>query len=188
MFLFPFLSLEKNEIVAKATSEFSSCKKHFYTFWLEAKFDSIVCFIHISRYCRHSFLRYPTQSQSAFGETRGCFEAPKNRKPNKGISCPDILPLHMSDSQPNRDAMKNNDPLDHPDTKGKTRYCLGTRIQMKEGSKGSHKALECSYHDLDLSVEGKMLKSMTQEAMNVCRKFRTIQQVVQIWLNFLYQS
>lgn len=137
-----------------------------------------------SLYYRHSFLRYPAQSQKAFGQTRGCFQLPSSVKPRKNIKCSDILPLDLSDNEPNRQAMLDSDPLVHPDTANMTRYCLGTRMQMKEDGKGSHKAVECSYHDLDLSEDGKMLKSMTQEAMQVCRKFRTIQQVRKD-LNFL---
>ena len=54
--------------------------------------------------------------------------------------------------------MLNDDPLCHPDVDNKTRYCLGTRIQMKSDGKGSHKANECTFHNLDLSEEGKMIK------------------------------
>lgn len=126
-------------------------------------------------------MRYPDQSKLAFGKKRGCFQLPRDDKtPRKNISCKDILPLIYSEQEMNRDAMRSSNPLDHPDTTSPTRYCLGTGLQMREG-KPSHKTVECSYHDVTNAVEGKMLKTMTQEAMQMERKFRTIQQV-RSWL------
>ena len=58
--------------------------------------------------------------------------------------------------------MRDIDPLVHPDSDECVRYCLGTRMQMKPDGKGSHKAAACTFHDLDLSEDGRMLKSMTQ--------------------------
>ena len=127
-------------------------------------------------------MRYPEQSKLAFGEKLGCFELPREDKaPTKNISCPDILPLIYSDQDTNRDAMRSTNPLVHPDTSSLTRYCLGTGLQMREG-KPSHKTIECSYHDVDNAKEGKMLKTMTQEAMQMERKFRKIQQVTRLSL------
>ena len=122
--------------------------------------------------------RYPEESRHAFGQKHGCFETPREDKPpTNNIDCPDIRPLIYSEEECNGSAMKDMDPLVHPDSSRKTRYCLGTRLQMRKDGKGSHKTLACTYHDLNNAQQGKMLKSMTQEAMQVCRKFRTIQQV-----------
>ena len=43
---------------------------------------------------------------------------------------------------------------------------LGTRLQMRKG-KTSHKLKTCEYHNANLSNQGKLLKTMTQEAMQV---------------------
>ena len=119
-------------------------------------------------------------SRDAFDEKQGCMEKPReDRGPTKNISCKEILPLMFSENECNRDAMKDSNPLVHPDISTLTRYCLGTGLQMREG-KPSHKTILCSYHDVNNAVEGKMLMTMTQEAMNVERKFRTIQQVILI--------
>ena len=128
---------------------------------------------------RHSFLRYPEESKVAYGEKQGCFEKPDgSRTPRKNIDCPQITPLIYSDEVCNRDAMLEDNPLFHPDSSSLSRYCVGTRLQMRDGpGKGSHKSGECLYHDLNCSEQGKLVKSMTQEAMQVVRKFRTIQQV-----------
>ena len=107
----------------------------------------------------------------------GCLEPPRNDKPpSRNIECKDIVPNMYYDQKCNREAMRDSDPLKHPDSSSLVQYCLGTGLQMRADSH-SHKTLECSYHDADLARDGKMLKTMTQEAMNVCRKFRTIQQV-----------
>ena len=121
-------------------------------------------------------MRYPEFTKHAFGEKGGCFELPReDKEPTKNISCKEILPLTHSEHITNRDAMRDSNPLVHPDTESLTRYCLGTGLQMRDGK--SHKTVECSYHDVSNAKEGRMLKTMTQEAMNVERKFRTIQQV-----------
>ena len=131
-------------------------------------------------------------SELAFGGTHGCFEKPSSQKdPTANIDCPDITPLMFTDNQTNREAMNNESRLIHPDTGSSlTKYVLGTRLQMRKG-KTSHKLKTCEYHDANLAVQGKLLKTMTQEAMQVvaclinlskfifaqvCRKFRTIQQ------------
>ena len=126
-------------------------------------------------------MRYPEQSKLAFGEKGGCFQLPReDAHPTGNIPCADILPLTHSDNVANRDAMKDDNPLVHPDTPSLSRYCLGTGLQMRDGK--SHKTTKCSYHDVSLAQEGRMLKTMTQEAMNVERKFRTIQQVCELVL------
>ena len=123
-------------------------------------------------------MRYPAQSKVAFGPKRGCFEIPSNKEPTRNIVCKDILPSIYSDRDCDRQAMEDPNPLRHPDSSSLVRYCLGTGLQMRaDPSKSSHKTVECSYHDADLCTDGKMIKSMTQEAMQMCRKFRTIQQV-----------
>ena len=126
-------------------------------------------------YVRYRIQKYPEQSAVAFGTLKGCFELPSTKKPSGSIDCPDILPLTMSTSRVNPGSMKNSDPLVHPDSNNKTRYCLGTRIQM-DPKKNSHKSPTCLYHDANLSDQGRMLKTMSQEALQVCRKFRSIQQ------------
>ena len=67
------------------------------------------------------------------------------------------------------------DPLQHPDSVSFNRYVLGTRLQSKTGHQG-HKRDTCAYHNLDLAIQGGKIKSMTQESMQVVRKFRSIQQ------------
>ena len=126
-------------------------------------------------YVRHTLHRYPEQSKQAFGTLKGCFEPPSDtRKPNGSLDCPTILPLTVSTRTVNREAMNDSDPLVHPDSDSRTRYCLGTRIQM-DPKKNSHKSLTCAFHDVNLAKEGTMIKTMTQESLQNCRKFRTIQ-------------
>ena len=105
-------------------------------------------------------------SELAFGKTHGCFEKPRESKPNTDIDCPDILPLQYSEAVPNEKAMSNASPLVHPDTRNLTRYCLGTRLQMKDQNK-SHKLPTCKYHDADNAKQGKFLKTMSQEALQI---------------------
>ena len=101
-----------------------------------------------------------------------------DKEPTKNIKCRDILPGIYADQDSNRDAMRDTNTLVHPDSSSLTRYCLGTGLQMRDGSsKGSHKTIACMYHDVKNAEDGKMLKTMTQEAMQMERKFRTIQQV-----------
>lgn len=120
-------------------------------------------------YVKHSFAQpeFRVLSELAFGEKHGCFERPSStRDPTSNIDCPEITPLKFSGNQVNRDAMKVESRLVHPDTKSLTKYCLGTRLQMRTG-KTSHKLKTCLYHDANLSKQGKLLKTMTQEAMQV---------------------
>ena len=126
---------------------------------------------------RHSFLHYPNESRQIYGELKGCFEVPsKTVKPSSSIDCPDITPLTMMDSNQvvNREAMNDPNPLTHPDSNSLTRYCLGTKLQMNPKKK-SHKSPTCTYHDASLAIQGNLLKTMTQEALQNVRKFRTIQ-------------
>ena len=120
---------------------------------------------------RLSFLRYPNESNQIYGDLKGCFEAPSpSVKPSSSVDCPDILPLSMIDSNQcvNREAMNDPNPLNHPDSNSVTRYCLGTKLHK-------HKSPTCAYHDASLATQGHFLKTMTQEALQNCRKFRTIQ-------------
>ena len=55
------------------------------------------------------------------------------------------------------------------------RYFSGTRLQMQK-NRTSHKKLSGSFHDLDNTEEGKLVNSMNQEAFQVTRKAKTIQQ------------
>ena len=95
--------------------------------------------------------------------------------PKKNISCPDILPLAHSSHVPDRSAMSKTGRLMHPDALNDRRYISGTRLQMQK-KKTSHKKLSCSFHDLDNTEEGKLVNSMNQEALQVTRKAKTIQQ------------
>lgn len=116
---------------------------------------------------RHSFGRYPILSQLAFGKFHGCFEKPdENKEPLKNIDCPDVIPLKFSDRIPDREAMRNDSPLVHPDAQGLTKYCLGTGLQMRDDKK-SHKLQTCQFHNARNSSQGRFLKTMTQEAMQV---------------------
>ena len=62
--------------------------------------------------------------------------------------------------------MENESPLVHPDVDGLERYCLGTGLQMKNTSK-SHKLHTCKFHNANNAVQGKFLKTMTQEGLQV---------------------
>ena len=88
------------------------------------------------------------------------------------------LNIGMMDAElvPIRDAMNVDDPLIHPDSPSTARYCMGTGLQMRDGS-SSHRSKLCAYHDVSLCADGKMLRTMVQEALQIERKFRTIQQV-----------
>jgi hypothetical protein len=86
----------------------------------------------------------------------------------------------MSDIEPikpetDRSKFENDDVLEHPDSNNLNRYVLGTRLQTKSGNKG-HQRETCAFHDLDLSEQGTNIKSMTQESMQMVRKFHSIQQ------------
>ena len=115
---------------------------------------------------------YKEWSQAAFGEKLGCFEKPSStRDPTSNIDCPDITPLQFSERKMvNRDAMKVDDRLVHPDSESREKYCFGTALQMRKG-KPSHRLKTCAYHDASLSKQGKLLKTMTQEAMQVSYPF-----------------
>ena len=103
----------------------------------------------------------------AFGQTHGCFEKPSLTKdPTNNIDCPDVAPLTFSNNLVNREAMRNPSRLVHPDSTSFVRYCMGTGLQMRKG-RTSHKLKTCEYHNVTLSKQGKYLKTMTQEAMQV---------------------
>ena len=122
---------------------------------------------------RHSFNRYPVLSELAFGEKHGCFEKPSEKDPSKNVDCPEVLPLKYSEEPPFENAMVNDSPLVHPDSRSLTKYCLGTRLQMKNPKK-SHKLQTCKYHDADNAEQGKFLKTMNQEALQVCILFSIV--------------
>ena len=134
-------------------------------------------------YVRLNFLRYPNESRQIYGDLRGCFEPPSDTVlPNNGIDCPDITPLTLTDQTQtvNREAMNDSNPLVHPDSTSLTRYCLGTKLQM-DPKRRSHKSPKCAFHNAALSKQENLLKTMTQEALQNVRKFRTIQ--VKITIN-----
>ena len=80
-------------------------------------------------YVANCFQRYPTESELAFGEKRGCFEKPSDDvAPTRGISCPDIIPTELQSGPTNRAAMENPSNLVHPDTSSSQRYVFGTRL------------------------------------------------------------
>ena len=88
-------------------------------------------------------------------------------EPKDDIDCPDVSPLEFnSNCLANREAMNDPNKLVHPDSSSMVKYCLGTRMQMQKG-KASHKLKTCLFHDVNLSKEGRFLRTMTQEAMNV---------------------
>jgi len=98
-------------------------------------------------------------SELAFGEKGGCFQKPvANQNPATNIDCPDVTPLEFQANAGNREAMRNESRLVHPDSKSTTRYCLGTRLQMRKGKKTSHKLKTCEYHDVNLANQGKLLR------------------------------
>ena len=112
-------------------------------------------------------------SELAFGEKHGCFEKPSEKDPSKNVDCPEVLPLKYSEEPPFENAMVNDSPLVHTDSRSLTKYCLGTRLQMKNPKK-SHKLQTCKYHDADNAEQGKFLKTMNQEALQVCILFSIV--------------
>lgn len=84
-----------------------------------------------------------------------------------------MLPLKYSEEPPFENAMVNDSPLVHTDSRSLTKYCLGTRLQMKNPKK-SHKLQTCKYHDADNAEQGKFLKTMNQEALQVCILFSIV--------------
>ena len=103
----------------------------------------------------------------AFEQYRGCFETPSmTKEPDTEIDCPSVAPLTFSNCIVNREAMNDPSKLVHPDSPYLRRFCLGTRIQMQQG-KPSHKLNTCKFHDVNMCKQGKFIKTMTQEAMNV---------------------
>ena len=121
-------------------------------------------------YIRHSFAQpeYRVLSELAFGKLKGCFQTPSMTKdPDADIDCPDVAPLTFSNNQVNREAMTNSSILVHPDSTSLVKYCLGTGLQMRGKGKSSHRLKTCEYHDASKSRQGKFLKTMTQEAMQV---------------------
>ena len=105
----------------------------------------------------------------AYGETLGCFEKPSmTEPPSKDIDCPAILPLAHAVDEVDSSAMENPSPVIHPDTKEQRRYIMGTKLQMRGRGK-SHKRPQCAFHDLDNCNQGRLVKSMNQEAMQVTR-------------------
>ena len=118
-------------------------------------------------YSRHSLSRYPEISQQAYKEFLGCFEKPReDMSPTNQLDFPEILPLKYSEEMPNREAMRDPSPLTHPDSLSKRRFVLGTGLQMRPGMK-SHKFNTCLYHDPQLSKQGKYIRTMVQEALQV---------------------
>ena len=88
-----------------------------------------------------------------------------NNTPTKNLSCPDILPTELQGYEPDLDAIANDSQLVHPDSKNGKMYIMGTRLQtVGYGTSGKlkHKLPSCSFHDVDLAVEGVHIKTMTQ--------------------------
>ena len=50
----------------------------------------------------------------------------------------------------------------------------GTRLQMRKDG-ASHKRPSCRFHDISKTKQGVHIKTMNQEALQVVRKFKTIQ-------------
>ena len=119
-------------------------------------------------YVRYSLAQTDSPEQKlAFENLKGCFEPPSlTNEPDSDIDCPDVAPLTFSQCNVNREAMNDPNKLVHPDSTSLVKYCLGTRIQMRKG-KPSHKLNTCQFHDVNKSKQGKFLRTMTQEAMNV---------------------
>ena len=119
-------------------------------------------------YVRHSLNADKIKGELAFGATNGCFEMPdEDKEPTKNLDCQALEPLSMSTAHvSDRDAMLNPSPLIHPDVMGVGKLCLGTRLQMRDG-KSSHQLSTCRYHDVNLSTQGKLVKTMSQEALQV---------------------
>ena len=119
----------------------------------------------------HSFLKYPLESQISLGiDRRGCFEPPSEIiKPNRGIDCPDILPIEHPNNVTDCSAMKEESQILHPDCASEQRYVMGTRFQTKQkgGQTKKHKLVTCQFHDLDLSNTGKEIKTMSQGKLSI---------------------
>ena len=125
---------------------------------------------------QHIGHREGTIAWMAYGETQGCFEKPSFvEAPRTDIDCPAILPSAYNEQEVDSQAMTNPSPFVHPDTKDHRRFIMGTKMQMR-GKGKSHKRPQCAFHDLDNCIQGKYVKSMSQETMQVTRKYKTIQQ------------
>ena len=113
----------------------------------------------------HSFLKYPTESLETLGIRKGCFEAPSmSEEPNSNIDCPDIVAIEDPSNVTNYHAWEDNDQTLHPDCNSKQRYVMGTRLQTggRNKKKPKHKLKTCEFHDLDLCLQGKKSKTMSQ--------------------------
>ena len=113
----------------------------------------------------HSFHHYPEESKLTLGEERrGCFEPPSETlEPNTGIVCLDIVPIESPDNVTNPARMDNPSQAYHPDSQNQQRYVMGTRLQTRgKGAKTSHKLNTCKFHNIDNSVQGAQLKTMSQ--------------------------
>ena len=110
-------------------------------------------------------------STRAYGDNRGCFEVPSSKiRPSRDIDIPDITPLtHVKNKHVDKAAMKHPSTLIHPDVKGTRRYIMGTGLQMRE-SGTSQKRPECSFHNVNHSKQGAVIKTMCQEALQNTRK------------------
>ena len=119
---------------------------------------------------QHLNHRDPTLAMMAYGETGGCFEKPSDtQKPRTDIDCPDILPLALVENpEVDRSRMRNPSQIIHPDIKGTKRYLMGTKLQMRD-SGTSHKKATCSFHNVNNSKQGPLIKTMNQEALQVTR-------------------
>ena len=80
------------------------------------------------------------------GPTRlGCFEEPSDEKePSSGIDIPELLTLN-----------KQVDGLSEGDRRC---FVMGHRLQFK----GTHKTRSCAYHNVDLALQGKDVKTLIQ--------------------------
>ena len=74
-------------------------------------------------YVRHSISSDKIMGDQAFGKSHGCFEMPsEDKEPSTDVDCPAIEPLSFSTNISNREAMLDQNPLVHPDSKELTRY------------------------------------------------------------------
>ena len=100
--------------------------------------------------------------------------------------------LEHPDNITDYSAMENPSQILHPDCSTGRRYIMGTKFQSRNKSgKKAHKLASCSFHNLDLSIQGSNLKTMSQgknlhetnflsifvqESLQNVRKHRMIQQ------------
>ena len=121
-------------------------------------------------FINHLCVSEPDFASEMFGSNRGCFETPhKTQKPSRNHDCPDILPLSVNPRKVDENLLNLTDNKVHPVTGKVTRLVLGTKLS------NSHKTNnECLFHDINNCKQASSVKTMSQEGLQVRRKYRRV--------------